>query len=332
MGTNVTAFNLTMPLDGAVRVKGYRPTMVLRNQTTLDGLQRVSSIQLSPHSLTHLDLVNRVNWDAPELKERRPAWLETSPAKTEVIAPVGKAMVFPCTVVSLMGLYEHMSTACREVWPNTAGLPSHFRQYWPKAKYLSLMHDLRIDKDRLRHSAVAPRGILVFQTGWRQFSPGDGDITHPDWYPWHPYVMNPYMDEDTVNFLFDDLSGPRLEGLGCDIGTLDSPLRHFALGNSNNPEDRFPHLPDALASKSLCVSHMLTGAARFEPVHIGVLGRRKILLEQLRLPIELHRHHAWHSAAPGSYATIKGSVLIHPVSCSRDTDALLVSAIFIPES
>ena len=101
--------DLTMPLDGAVTLRHYQPTLVLRSQTTLDGLQRISDLRMFPHTSTHIDLLSRIDWNSLELGHLLEDGIHQCPNHPKHNEPLLHNRAFPCTVVSLDSFAASMS-------------------------------------------------------------------------------------------------------------------------------------------------------------------------------------------------------------------------------
>ena len=192
-------YDLTMPLDGVIRVRDRGPTLVLRSQVTLDGLQRISELQLFPHSLTHMDLLFRINWRQNELLDLLPDHVRAT-AESAVSLPAPANQVMKCTIVSLKAKAAIMRDACERTWASKR--PRHPSEHWPPDVFRFLLQELRVTAEDLAATSISKSSFIIFYTGWREFAPNDGDLTYVGWYPWHPYIMNPYLvsrPEDTCH-------------------------------------------------------------------------------------------------------------------------------------
>ena len=355
------AYDFTLPLDGAIRVRDYRQTLVLRSQTTLDGLQRISNLQFFPHVLSHIDLTPRINWEKCKLLNLLPDPWHGRVWDPAICQPLQANRALSCTIVCLSEYANAMRRACTQNWP-VRGSPRHPFDRWKRNfDWTGLLKDLCITEERLRSTNIRRGDIVLFATGWREFAPPDGNLRHADWYPWHPYLMNPYLDERAVLYLLSEEKGIAATGLGCDHGTLDCPLRYVSyakdapLGLSSSPSEDWSSL---LTEESICPASTLVGSNRFWATHIHVLRTpKKLLVEQLRIPSEvlqnispgtnqlsetplerivaakqiMGRVEAKTSTKIAGFPTVKGLLLLLPYQCSRPSDAVLTAAIFTPE-
>jgi len=326
----VPAYDFTLPLDGSIRVRDYQQTMVLQNRTTIDDLQRISDLQFYPHLLTHIDLLPRIPWREWEISNLLPDYVQNEPNNPENNTFLFENKVVPCTIVLLDKPRKLMRNACRETWENTLR-PRHPFEKWPEEVFINILENLSISRSHLEASNIPRNNFICFYTGWREFAPRDGDLTHPVWYPWHPYLMNPYLDEDAVQYLLSEDKGLNCLGIGCDIGALDSPLRYIAYSKSKTQDDLMlvnKFFGDCLNRQELCPSSSLPKVACFSPVHILTLSKCRLLIEQLHIPLQLFNQFVNDSQNENAFPTLHGKLVILPFKCYQRVDATLVSVIF----
>jgi hypothetical protein len=134
--------------------------------------------------------------------------------------------------------------------------------------------------------------------------------------------MNPYMAEAAVNHLFSPAVG--IAGIGCDVGTLDCPLRH-SLNDAAAAAITydFEKLRD---DPTFCPGIRLKGSDRFWAVHRATLARLKPLVEQLYIPPQLHRH---LTQTTEGFPYLQGTIVLLPHRNRQSRDAVLVSALFV---
>lgn len=182
-----------------------------------------------------------------------------------------------------------------------------------------ILKDLAIkqdDIDKLLMIEDFKKGsVLLIYTGWPdKFWPtGTNNLLHPIFEAWHPIFLNPYLTMSAVEFTYNHLE---VAGIGSDTLVIDCPL-YFV-------ED----IPVGLRSIKEAKEDMETHPEEwdlpfFQPVHTITLGKRKLLIENLRFPPGINQ-------LMSSSEVLKGELILWPVLSYSVPDAVITKAYFRP--
>lgn len=323
---NVTAIDFTKPMDAGVLVRDYRPTLIMKKSTTLDGLQRISDIQMFPHSQTHIDLPNRL--DSPH-----PPFEDSTSFNLKDYSPC----TYPCTIISLHQYANSMRDACAKQVQWLGGKPQSPYNFWENERlFRDLLSKLKITSDDLRKLDIPKGHFVLFYTGWNEFAPSDCDLTHPYWYPWHPYLMSPYLNEGAVQYLVDEVNGLDCSGIGVDIGSMESPLRNIVERDARPPITVAPEIDWDIVIKEARVSENREQQKKdqFYVVHTQVLKRKKILLENVHIPAftvakrkSRNENGQYNPSHPFPVCRGEGVLALTPFFCTHPLSDFLLTAV-----
>lgn len=329
-------YDLTSFLDSAVAAYGSEATRVLRTGCTRDGLQRMSSICICPHSITHVD---RLVW-----QDRYRRYLGSPSSREAGSQAAGREshtspiQGFACVVIDLADYARRMNQAMKKAGMDD--LPAHHRYCWQEGQFEGLLKEMAIPKSELAFLSELKPQAVVFRTGWQRFAPKDADLRDPTWIPWHPYLLHPHLSIEAIDFLLS--MDPPIRIIGCDMYGLDSPLRYVP------HRDGKPML-DLLAQE---VKNVWTRAeeGRLDAdqdsphwfLHDRALERNVLLIEQLSVPAEIfasefvvpsalpRRTRAAISTASDKMGVAVGQMLVmsYPFGAGEEADAEPVAAFF----
>jgi len=317
---DLRAHDLTAGLDGAVCAYGNHTTVLLRSVATPDGLQTMSSLEISPHAVTHVDLAGSLTARVGIDTSRETAALR-SRDRPDVI-------VSNCVLVDLRGSAQVVHGALSQAGLERIPQDTH---YWCKDGQLAeLLLGLRLRRADVEWLAKFPRAFVVFCTYWRQFAPAGGDLSSRAYVPWHPFLLHPYLDESAAEYLLVDSHGPQARGVGCDIYGLDSPLRYLTEVGYEHPSALPPEVAAALEDPELRPSATGAGPEGYWPLHVVALGNDNMLLEQLRVPTDLLHGSGAEQVGDGP-AFRRGRLVVFLMRLRADAEAALASAFFVPD-
>ena len=323
MSDLVDAYDLTMPMDAAIRTYGNELTILSQSVVTVDDLQTMSSLELSPHANTHIDLPGNLTLH-----------LDKEVDISENTGFFHSIFSGNCIIVDISSYYaDVIYRALDEVGLDISSIPTTY--CWNPGQIRDILEELRISVEQISWLEEFRDCVIVFYTGWRQFAPKDGDLHAFSWVPWHPYLLHPYLDHDSVRYLIgtgeddEDNSGPKARGIGCDVYGLDSPLRylfplHVTEGSLCEQVKKLRQCPPEN-------SRFLTGDEAFWPLHIEAMCRKRktLLIEQLYIPKELLLGAGIERSEYWSYR--RGRIAILPFRFSYSKDATIALALFTTE-
>jgi hypothetical protein len=335
--TLIGAYNMTIPLDGFIRIYGHDTTTLLRDVVTIDGLQTMSSISISPHACSHTDtpgLLPIILGDEWEKKVR----LVDNDFDKKVIDEkhFSVSTSFPCVIVDVSNYSQVLKDAADK---EGIEFPLNLRNYcWSKVKLEEILDKLRISVEQVEWLKEFKEYFIIFFTGWGQFTPKIGDLHDSWWIPWHPYLD--YLASDYI--LSSKDGGPNAKGIGCDVHGFDVPIRHLY---GKDPKKFLPEVKLAVNYLEESMQTVIGAKAKVKftneliyfPLHILALSKvgedKKLLVERLRIPTEifLNPNVKCYKGKPYEMEYLKGRVVFLPLNFNRAKDVTLLFAFFVAE-
>jgi hypothetical protein len=313
----VEVYNLTRPLDGAVRTWGNEATYLRQDGQTADRLQTVSSLEISLSTTTHMDLPGAMS-----------EWLG-DPTWSEINEESWSVRSFDCLLVDVSKYAQIVRNALQNA--GVKKLPEQVEPWWNSTDTIAeIINHLRITRRDVEWMRGFPGYFFAFYTGWRQFAPKDGDLSNPRWYPWHPYFLHPYLDYGAIHFLLLDKEGPLSPGIGCDIYGVETPIRFLHVAKQRELWDQTKYGSsdiEALRQKRDLIPSSLDGNRGYWPLHITALENHRLLIEQLQMPIDVFVSPETIDIGQG-FRYRKGRLVISRLRNSNSKGHELVSAFF----
>lgn len=322
-------FDATLALDESVRMP--RTSWTIHSlRLTEDRLQRLSHLGVCAHSLTHLDLSTAY----PPLPTARSG--HNHPKDLTHPQPA----TYDCTILNFLDkswiMEDALGVALRRAGVQ-GRLPSRPIELWTRDEYVALVRQLAIHPDHiiaLLREAGASRlrdRVVVLYTGWRVFVPLYKDCGDPHWWAWHPFLLHPYLTQQTAAWLTD----AGVCGLGTDAPSVDTPLRHWLRLRTEGMEAPWACVRELVAEASAGMALDVVGSAH-TPAHRIFLGSGRFLLESMNLRSEIlymeTRDYA-PAIGPSGIQLPKctdAQMTVLPFSCKQETDAILAYVLLFP--
>lgn len=317
-------YKLDRGFENACAIKGYEKTEVLTSDVTFDGLQQMSVLRLSPHLLTHMDMLGRIDWNDDDVRK---VYSVSEQAKVNLQKVATVPQVYPCVIITLPTYVKTMTEVCaKRKWPKRLDVTGRLVD-WEADEYYDVVEKLRISGDFLKQLNLPQNHFVLFHTDWQQFAPASNMIPEQVKYPFHPYLMRPFLDAAAARHLI----GLNVKGVGSDTGGLDCVLRYCEMDawqNGTRPPGKPDWLSDERKRPDDLVETVSVGKRyRYDATHLEFLSRGLPLIENLVFPGDILWRFGWQSRENKALCSnlIFGTLMTVPVNCKASKDACLVS-------
>lgn len=265
-----------------------------------------SSVFFSVHGLTHFDLPWCLDQSELSHVSENNEYIRMLPKDAENVIKIfeyyKKVRLFSNTVV--LDLTEKSRCMDEFVDPKTGLL----RESITEDGFENLMKNLEVTKNEIEEKVEYHdllNSFLLIKTGWKdKFGNLISNLNNPFFELRHPYLVNPYMNFDTIKWITKDIK-PKIWGIGTDCHSLNNPVFYSR-----------PYLIPSYAQRYFDNHHK---DLKYRPVSLMQLCNSRYYLKSL---VNMD-----HIQINGDYT--KGKLLLIPVDFSlRDA---IVSRVFFME-
>lgn len=292
------AFDLTIPFDASVEIKNIKKFTFRSEKLELRG-RTSTSFQCNIHSLTHFDLPDTYLPSAWKRAEKYDI-----NRKTETLDRFLKPLICDVLFIDishkkeglknlLLESKENFSEIGTSLYEKINEIFSEEHDYFRPLEfidecittedYIKLISDLCICKKEIENPineflVKNPNKeiFIIFYTGWSEFIPKtSSDLNHPIFEAWHPYLLNPFLDNTCTDFL---VYNKNIIGIGVDTLNLECPLKFVnergALKFVAEAKKYFLRRQENILvdlDESLCLSHMkFLAEGKYYLKHLGI--------------------------------------------------------------